>query len=145
MNRQALRSLLFTITVIVSAPMASAHEYYALGFKLIHPWAEASLPDATEAAVYFKLENVMAADRLLRASTPYAESVELRAATAGNASWAVATLEVLPADAVDFAQGGQHLLMRGLKAPLEWGRSYLMTMVFEKAGPILVMVSVGAH
>jgi hypothetical protein len=27
----------------------------------------------------------------------------------------------------------------------QWGRSYLMTMEFEKAGPVLVMVSVGAR
>lgn len=144
MTGRTLRNWMFTILVIVSARFANAHEYYALGFKLIHPWAEASLPAATEAAVYFKLENVVASDRLLRAASPYAESVELRA-TQGNTSVVVASFDVLPADVVDFAQGGQHLLLRGLKGPLEWGRSYLMTLVFDKAGPILVMVSVGAH
>ena len=44
-----------------------------------------------------------------------------------------------------FKAGENHLLLKGLKAPLEWGRSYTMGLKFERAGVINVMVSVGAH
>ena len=139
-----LAGLATAALLLLCAPAARSHEYYALGFKLIHPWAEASAPAATEAAVYFKLEHVLAPDRLLRASTPYAEAVELREMV-GQTNQSVAVIDIAPADSLEFSAAGQHLLLRGLKVPLEWGRSYLMTMVFERAGPILVMVSVGAH
>lgn len=136
---------------LLYAHSANAHEYYALGFKLVHPWAEASAPDATQAAVYFKLENVTGHDRLLRASTPHAQSVELRGAQDGDDSDAAQTapplpaLDIAPADTLEFVRGRPHLLLRGLTVPLQWGRSYMMMMVFERAGPLLVMVSVGAH
>ena len=44
-----------------------------------------------------------------------------------------------------FKAGEYHLLLKGLKAPLEWGRNYSMGLRFERAGVINVMVSVGAH
>ena len=46
---------------------------------------------------------------------------------------------------VDFGADHPHFLLRGLKGPLQWGRSYQMTVVFERAGAIQVMVSIGAH
>jgi hypothetical protein len=36
-------------------------------------------------------------------------------------------------------------MLRGLVTPLQWGRSYEMWVVFEKAGPIDVQISIGAH
>ena len=106
--------------------------------------------------MYFKLENVSGPDRLLRASTPHAQSVELRGAADddtdtgdGNGGGLpsappLAALDIEPADTLEFARGGPHLLRRGLTAPQQWGRSDMM-MVFERAGPVLVTVSVGAH
>jgi hypothetical protein len=35
--------------------------------------------------------------------------------------------------------------LRDLRSPLQWGRSYAMTLVFERAGEVQVMVSVGSH
>ncbi len=133
-------------TVLMAAPAAQAHEYYTLGFKLIHPWADATAPDATDAPVYFKLESVVAADRLLRASTPQAESVEFRHAAPNGASATPRnSIDFDTAEAIDFGPGQSHLVLRGLKSPLLLGRSYMMAMTFEKAGTLLVMISVGAH
>jgi copper(I)-binding protein len=136
-----LRTSATALGLAAAGACALAHEYPTEGFMLIHPWAEATQPGATEAAVYFRLDDVSRDDRLLRATTPYAESVEMRAADDG----AVAALPFGPAPQLEFTPGKPHMLLRGLKQPLQWGRSYLMTMVFEKAGPVLVMVSVGAH
>jgi copper(I)-binding protein len=115
------RSLLGAAGLVLAAMPLLAHEYQADGFTLIHPWADATGPGATDAPVHYTLEEVTREDRLLRASTPYAEQVEIRGPDAPQ------------------------LVMHGLKAPLEWGRSYLMTLEFERAGPIVVMISVGAH
>jgi copper(I)-binding protein len=116
-----LRTVLCAAGFVLAAAPLAAHEYQADGFTLIHPWADATEPGATDAPVHYKLEDVTREDRLIRGSTPYAERVEVRGTEAPQ------------------------VVLHGLKAPLEWGRSYLMTLEFEKAGPIVVMISVGAH
>jgi hypothetical protein len=136
-----LRTSAAALGVALSVAAAQAHEYPTEGFTLIHPWADATEPGASEAAVYFRLDDVTRGDRLLRATTPYAEKVELR--TGDDRPTPALPFE--PAPKLEFLPGQPHMLLQGLKQPLQWGRSYLMTMEFEKAGPILVMVSVGAH
>jgi copper(I)-binding protein len=143
--RSAFLGSCLVLALSLSAPgSACAHEYFTQGFTVIHPWAEPTGPGELCAPVYFKLDNVVAADRLLRAVSPHAEVVELRGD--GNASApALSAIDVVPGDASDFSADRPHLLMKGLGVPLQWGRSYPMTLMFEKAGPVQVMVSVGAH
>ena len=141
--RTASLALLAGALTVLVAP-ASAHEYYVDGFVFIHPWAEASEPGDTNAAVYFKLENVVRTDRLIKASTALAERVELRDLPQKDAP-AASTLAVPTGETVEFSPGHPHVVLVGLKQPLQWGRSYPMTFVFEKAGPVQVMVSIGAH
>lgn len=136
-----LRTSAFALGLVISAGLGQAHEYPTRGFKLIHPWAEPTEPGAVEAAVYFSVEEVNSDDRLIGAVTPYAEKVELR----GGDGQPLDAVPVGPGEALEFTPGRPHMVLRGLKQPLQYGRSYMMTMRFEKAGPILVMVSVGAH
>ena len=122
---------------------ADAHEYYLPGMTFVHPWAEPTAPGAKSAPVYFTVEGVSKADRLVRATTPLAEKVEFR--DAGPASKPpLKTITIQPGD-TEFTEGKRHLLLTGLKTPLEMGRSYEMTLVFEKGGPVQVQISVGAH
>jgi periplasmic copper chaperone A len=123
---------------------AIAHEYYGQGFTLVHPWSHATEVSATQAPIYFKLENISGTDKLISAQAPWAETTEIRAS--GDVSSAAATaLPFEPGPDKAFVAGGPHLLLRGLKIQLQWGRSYPMTFVFEKSGSIQVMVSIGAH
>ena len=125
------------------ALVAEAHEYYLPGLTFVHPWAEPTGPGVKSAPVYFTVEGVTKADKLVRATSPMAEKVEFR--DAGPASKpALRSIAIQPGD-TEFTEGGRHLLLTGLKAPLQWGRSYEMTLVFEKGGPVQVQVSVGAH
>ena len=140
-------TLAATVGLLSQAP-AHAHEYYAKGFKIIHPWTLPSEPGESSAAVYLKFEDVSAGDRLLGAHSSFAASVELRSALApGSVSENSAVLKAL-AVTVDatpqLAPRGVHLLMLGLKAPLETGRSYPLTLVFENSGEIDTMLSIGA-
>ena len=149
-SRLAVRCVLTlaaTVGLLLQAP-AHAHEYYAKGFKVIHPWTLPSEPGESSAAVYLKFEDVSAGDRLLGAHSPFAASVELRSALAtGSVRENSAVLKAL-AVTVDatpqLAPRGVHLLMLGLKAPLEAGRSYPLTLVFENSGAIDTMLSIGA-
>ena len=140
--------LLASAGLLLPAAPAHAHEYYAKGFKVIHPWTLASEPGASSAAVYLKFDDVSAGDRLLGAHSPFASSIELRGALAtGSVAEHSAVLQAL-AVTVDatpqLAPRGVHLLMLGLKAPLQQGRSYPLTLVFENSGEVDTMLSIGA-
>lgn len=132
------------MSLCLLATAAQAHEYFLSAFTLVHPWAEATEPGATSAPVYFTVEDVHSGDRLLRVVSPVADKVEIRGEGAASKP-ALRTLAIGPGGPVEFTGGRPHLLLKGLRSPLEWGRSYEMTLMFEKAGPVQVMVSVGAH
>jgi copper(I)-binding protein len=139
-----LAALLAGAALALAAGSAAACEFYANGFTLIHPWADPTPAGVTDAPVYFRLEGITRDDRLVRAASFYAQRVEMRADDDANAP-AAGELVFASGDAAEFTPGHGHLVMRGLKTPLELGRSYLMTLEFEKAGRVLVAVSVGAH
>ncbi len=132
------------LSLACSVAPALAHEYYTPGFTFVHPWAEATAAGQLDAPVYFELDNVTRSDTLLGATTPAADRVELRSGSDQKAAAAV-QLSVPAGDSVSFSADKAHLMLRGLKAPLQWGRSYSMMVDFEKAGKVLVMISVGAH
>jgi len=142
-RRRLLQSALAVVTALAGAT-AQAHEYYAAQFVIVHPWALPTEPDTTESPIYFRIENIGATDRLLRCNAAWADSIELRAGDDAKAP-ALKALPFGPGADLDFIAGKPHLLVKGLKAPFDYGHSYNMTMVFEKAGAINVMISVGAH
>jgi copper(I)-binding protein len=70
--------------------------------------------------------------------------VEFRAGPDASAP-PLASIAITAGPDMAFKASGYHLLLKGLKAPLEWGRNYSMGLKFERAGVINVLVSVGAH
>ena len=136
-NQQRLRHLLLCLGVaLLPAAPAMAHECYTKSFTIVHPWALPTEADGNTAAVYLKFEEISAGDRLMAAHAGMAQQVALRGAAAIDLA-AGATVELKP--------GTAYLELTGLKAPLQSGRSYPMTLQFETSGPIQVMVSIGAH
>ena len=136
--------VVFSILALLCAVPAQAHEYYADGFTVVHPWGEATGPQRRDAPIYLILESITKNDRLLSAYSTLADRVELRGGLDTNAP-ALPSIEVVAGADMAFKPDQYHLLLKGLKAPLEWGRSYAMGLKFERAGVINVMISVGAH
>lgn len=118
---------------------ASAHEYFAPNFILFHPWAVASEEGQVDVPVYFTTREVEEGDRLLRAYTPIAESVAFVSADARPLD----DLELKAGDGEQFFSTDSHLLLKGRKQDIHWGRNYPLVLVFEKAGMINVSISVG--
>ncbi|MBC7415463.1 MAG: copper chaperone PCu(A)C [Herminiimonas sp.] len=136
-----LRAVALAILIMPGA--AGAHEYYADGFMIIHPWAAPTPPGAVDVPVYFHLAEITKGDRLIRGFSPLADRVEFRADDNPDRP-ALMEIAFGPGDSGDFGVGKPHVMLRGLKKPFEEGRSYMLMLEFEKAGQIVTVVSVGA-
>jgi copper(I)-binding protein len=141
---QAFARLMLALIAISAAPPSNAHEYYADGFTVVHPWGEASDPAVRDVPIFMTIESIFKNDRLLSAHTSLADRVEFRAGPDAVAP-PLASIAITAGQDMVFKANQAHLLLKGLKAPLEWGRSYSMGLKFERAGVVNVMVSVGAH
>jgi hypothetical protein len=107
------------------------------------PEIRASLGTVPTSAAYLTIRNRGgAADRLIGASCACAASVSVHqtmtmANGVGRMSHDPAV--VIPAGgSVSFAPGGRHLMLTGLKAPIRAGTKVVLSLRFEKAGPVPV-------
>ena len=109
-------------------------------------WARATPPGVTVGVVYFQLENGSTkSDRLLKLSTPVAASagVHRTEIAEGIAEMReVAVLHVAPGEKIEFAPGGYHVMLMGLKKPLVAGQKFELELLFEVAGPRRIAVVV---
>lgn len=111
-------------------------------------WSRALPPVSQNGAVYLTLKNYSgAADRLVGASSPLAARVEihLHEMEAGMMTMRrVESVPLNPGEYVIFEPGGKHLMLIGLKRPLKEGEEVPLTLTFERAPPLEVMVPIGA-
>jgi len=109
-------------------------------------WARATPPGVSVGVVYFNLDNGSAmSDRLLKLKTSVAASagVHRTEIVEGVARMReVAVLHVAPGEKIEFAPGGLHVMLMGLKKPLVAGKTFELELAFEVAGPRRVVVSI---
>ncbi|MES1203307.1 MAG: copper chaperone PCu(A)C [Pseudomonadota bacterium] len=102
-------------------------------------------PGAAVAAAYFTLRNGGPPDQLVAASSPAAASAELHATQNDAGMMSMHHMEGvdLPAGGVvEFAPGGQHIMLTGLTQPLLAGASQPITLSFAHAQPVTVNFAV---
>jgi copper(I)-binding protein len=114
---------------------------------ITRPWSRATPGGATTAAGYLTITNRGATpDRLVSVSTPAAAKAELHQMTTKDGVMVMRPLSggltLAPGQAVTLAPEGIHLMMTGLKAPLNKGDTLPVTLVFEKAGRVEVALPV---
>ena len=149
MNKPFFR-LAGAVLAAVCLALPSAARAHGVQFGAIaigHPYARPTVAGQPVAAGYLSLDNRGAADRLLAASTAVAERVELHAMWLEGDVMRMRMRDAidLPAGAkVEFKPGGMHLMFIGLKAPLKVGEKFALTLRFEKAGTVEVVVNVQA-
>lgn len=116
------------------------------GIEITEARAPATPPGASVAAVYAKLR-AHRDDKLVRAETPLAETVEMHSTSHENGMMQMrptSSVE-LPAGAmVEFAPGALHLMLTGLREPLVAQRTFPITFHFENAGDVSVEVAIVA-
>jgi periplasmic copper chaperone A len=107
-------------------------------------WAQATIGNTTVAAVYLSIMSPTP-DRLLSASAPVADKVDLMTMKSSGGVMSMSYVETIdvPANkAVMLTPDGLHVWLAGLKEPLKVGTPFPLTLTFEKAGNRAVSVSV---
>jgi periplasmic copper chaperone A len=108
-------------------------------------WARASIGGATAGAVYATVTGGAQPDQLVGVSTPVAAKAEAHESFTENGVMKMRpapAIAIPPDKPVTFAPGGYHIMLMGLKQPLNVGQSFPMTMTFAHAPPVTVDVHV---
>ena len=128
-------------------PLAHAQGVSRGAIAIGHPYARATVPGQPTGAGYMSLDNRGAGDRLVAVRAVVAERVELHAMWLDGDVMRMRQREAidLPAGSkIELKPGGTHLMFVGLKAPLKAGDKFPVTLTFEKAGMVEVIVTVEA-
>ena len=127
---------------------AYAHEYTVGALKIAHPFARASVAGQTTGGAYLSVENTgKDADKLLSMTSSAAKTVEIHSMTMDGNMMKMRQVDALttinPAATINMTPGnGYHIMLIGLAQPLKAGDKFPITLIFEKAGKIEVMVNV---
>jgi copper(I)-binding protein len=143
--RRALRHGLAASLAALSFGAAAGQEVTVGDIAISRPFATVSLPGTTTGAAYIAaLENTGAKpDKLLRATTPVAASVELHTMSV-DAQGVMRMREIdgvvlAPKAPLRMRPGmGMHFMLVGLKRPLKEGETFPMSLQFERAGKVEV-------
>ncbi len=128
---------------------AYAHEFTLGDIQIAHPYARATVAQQTSGGAYFGLENKgKQDDKLVKVSGTIAKSVEIH-----NMEMAGDVMKMREVDGIELKAGskismkpagGYHIMLIGLTQPLKAGDKFPLTLQFEKAGKIEVVVHVEA-
>jgi periplasmic copper chaperone A len=132
--------LLVLLAALVAMPAAAQ-------IKIDNPWARATAPGAKIAAGYMVIRNGGApADRLIGASSPAAERVEMHVTIKDGDVFRMREVKGydIPAKgSFELKPGGAHLMFVNIKAPFKEGQKIPALLRFEKAGEVKTEFHVG--
>ncbi|MCQ8782968.1 copper chaperone PCu(A)C [Mangrovibrevibacter kandeliae] len=144
--RKSVAAALGAAALLASA--ALAHEYDVGKIHIDHPWTRATPASAPVAGAYMVLENNSdAPDRLIGGSTPIAKDVQVHSMSMENGVMKMRQLtdglEIPAHGKVELSPAGFHLMLVGLKHPVEAGGKRIpVTLTFEQAGTVEVELAI---
>ena len=150
------RSLSIRLAVLAAAVAAVLHgrdaaaaDFSIGSIQIGNPWTRATPKGADIAGAYMTLSNKgTAPDRLIGGSSPVAGRFELHLMTVEDGVMKMRPvdggLEIKPGTTVELKPGSFHIMLMGLKQPLEKGQKVKGTLVFEKAGTVEIEYAVEA-
>ena len=142
-----LRSLFAVALLFTAASAAQAHDYTLGDLQINHPWARASAGMAKNGAAFMTIVNGGGSDKLLSASSDVSKVVELHTHIMEGSVMRmrqVPAVEVAGGSETTLQPGGYHVMLIGLNKALVEGETFPLTLNFEKAGQIEVLVTVEA-
>ncbi len=130
------------LVAAITAPTALAHSEKKNGLEIVHPWTFATSGSGGTTRVFMRIKNLGGApERLIGAPTVAAEKTELQE-PAGDASKPTAAIVIGPGKEAQLTLDGPHLVLTGVKNRLDAYDSFKLTLVFEKAGRMVVDVAI---
>lgn len=144
-----MRAVPFVLLAFFLAGLASpatAEDYRVGNLQISQPWARGTPGSARTAAAYMSISiHGDRTDRLVSVSTPVSRTAQLHAHLMENDVMKmrrVAAIEIHSGEPSVLRPGGTHVMLMGLKRPLKEGDAFPMTLTFERAGDVQVMVAV---
>ena len=136
------------LAILVAAP-ARAEEVKAGGLVITQAWSRATPGGAKIGGGYLTIENKGSTpDRLIGGSGDMAAKVELHEMSVKDGVMTMRALDkglaIEPGKTVKLAPGGYHLMLMDLKNPLKQGDKVPVTLEFEKAGKVNLLLDVQA-
>lgn len=133
-------TLALLLTFAFGSPVL-AHDYAIGGLKIDHPWARPAVSGAVTGAGYLILTNTgKTADRLTGGTTPVASTLEIHEMSMTDGVMRMRPLanglSIAPGQVVELKPGSYHIMLIGLKRPLNLGDKVPVTLRFEKAGSL---------
>lgn len=136
-----VRTLTLAAAATLVATAAFAHSHKVKKLEIVHPWCFETNDAGGAVPVFMTIKNADGKpDKLLRVSTAMAGKAELRAA--GAAGGTLSSVVVTGRGAVNLKRDGPHVLLSGVKNALSRYDSFMLTLVFERAGKVEVEVMV---
>jgi len=150
MRRAVFSALIFAAPIFATAAWlagpAVAADFSAGPVTVSDPWSRATAPTAPTGVAFMTLNTSGEADRLVDASSPIAELVELHTHLMDDSGIMrmrpVEAIEITPGEPAHLAPGGLHIMLIGLQEPLVRGERFPLTLTFENAGPLEIAVPV---
>jgi copper(I)-binding protein len=133
--RPAVARGLFSLALVV----AGSPVWAQASVQVQDPWARPTAQGQPVAGGFMRIVGGATGDRLLSASAGVSERVELHTMSMDGDVMRmreVSAIEVPAGQTVELKPGGLHLMFMGLKAPLQAGTQFPVTLRFEKAGEV---------
>ncbi len=134
------------VAALMWSAAAHGHDYKVADIKVVHPWARATPSTARTGAAFMTIRNGAARpDRLIAVRSGVSRKVGLhRSFMEDN------IMKMRPVDAIEvpaegvvaLKPGGYHVMFMGLEQPFLKGKSFPLTLIFERAGEIEVSVEI---
>ncbi|MGV8918270.1 MAG: copper chaperone PCu(A)C [Pseudomonas sp.] len=143
-----IKKILMLAALLLPVCFAHALDYTVGALQVVQPWSLELPPNAPTVAAYFVIKNTgKTADRLVSVDSPAAGKAELHQHLHENG-----LMKMVQVQSVDIAAGGEarfeqmgyHVMLLELKdkSALTDGKSFPLTLHFEKAGDLTVDVAV---
>jgi copper(I)-binding protein len=138
----------FAAAILFATPALAHNGVVHLGpLNISGPFSRATLPNAPVGGGFLTIENTgETADRLVSASSPAAAEVQIHEMKMEGEVMRMRALpdglDLPPGETIVLAPGGFHLMLMGLTQPLVEGEAVPVTLTFEQAGTVEVLLPV---
>jgi copper(I)-binding protein len=134
-------------SLIAAALLLLAGSAFAADIEVASPFMRAAPMAGGNGAAFLTIKNHGGDDRLIGAEAAISKSVELHTHIKDGDVFRMRKVDALPVPmhgTVELKPGGDHVMFMGLIEPVKDGAKVPVTLVFEKAGKVMIEVPVTA-